>query len=111
MKGMKKLYQKLNHRIQLLRNIESNQLSEEKWEFYAEIYAEVNPLSETSLKEIDNVSFGQLNLEEYYLITIRFRPDILKTFRVKFKDKQFAINKIINPYEKNKLLKLLCLEV
>lgn len=76
------------------------------WADVATVWAAVWP---TSGKE--RLQDMKLQAEVTHKIRIRYWPSLLPEMRIKFKDRYFRINSIINPDEAGEMLDLLCLEV
>lgn len=103
---------KLFHLVTLLKNISSeSSLSGDDWRSVGQVYAEIKPLSEQQIKEIDSIQFGHLILEEYFIFTCRYSDLIENNMRIQFKERIFDIKRIINPQEKDRYLKIITLEI
>ncbi len=52
----------------------------------------------------------KLRDEAAYKVTVRYRKGVTREMRIRFKDRTFEIKDIINPYESNQFLELMCAE-
>ncbi|MCD3331237.1 phage head closure protein, partial [Clostridium botulinum] len=69
------------------------------------VWASVNPIRGREYLENKKVQ-----AELTYKVTIRYTKGIAPDMLIKFKDKILNIQDIINPYESNKFLELMCTE-
>lgn len=99
---------KLRHLVQL-QNLESGQddygAPFNEWADGDAVYASVEPLNGREL-----FSAQQVNAETTVRITMRYRPDITQRTRIKYRDKFFNIQTLINPEMRNRELILMCSE-
>lgn len=72
---------------------------------YKTVYAEIKPVRGKEYQEY----YKDTNSLEYK-ITIRYLPELLPTDVLKYKDKQFLINSIINVEEQGYIQEVMCTE-
>lgn len=103
---------KLRHRIQLQYETETPGASGEPtytWSELATVSAAVEPLSGKELIDAQQVASTVT-----HRVTIRYRPDVNETCRVRFGEvapyRYFDINAVINTRERNHEMVLLCSE-
>ncbi len=101
----------LRHKIILLENKNLSSIEQPEWQEVFEVFANVNSYSSGILSQIEGVSFGHVLSEEYMIFTIRFHSKIRKNMRIKFRDSFFEIKRIINDEMKNKIQKIISLEI
>lgn len=109
MKLKRSFASRLRHQIEIIFNGSEDGL--ENWVVLNTAFAEITEITETNIKEFDDMSFGHILSEEYFIITTRYLKNINTRMRVKFGDRIFAIKKIVNPFQLNHLLKILAVEV
>ena len=100
---------KLKHRVILQRKeITEDELKQqtETWVDFAYVWAEVQPLSGR-----EYFAAKQENAEVTTRITIRHLKDVKPDMRVLFNEKVYEILSVINPYERNVSLVLMCREM
>lgn len=78
----------------------------DNWEVVAEVWANINPISGKEFFSADTV-----NSSVSHRIRIRYRKDITSDMIIDYKGRTFEINSIINEYERDKILQLMCKEV
>lgn len=78
----------------------------ENWEVVAIVWANINPIAGKEFFAADTV-----NLNISHRIKMRYREDITPDMRIEYKGRVFTINSIINEYELNTVLQLMCKEV
>lgn len=76
------------------------------WKKFKTVWAEVRPLSGK-----EYYSAQQVQAEVTTQITLRYLPDIDSTMQIQFKDKRYEILSVINLYEQNFALQLMCKEL
>lgn len=106
MRPNKNLTSRLRHKVRLVLPRDGGEL-----EHICSTFAEIAPISDSDLREFDNISFGHLLVEEYFIITIRYLECVKATMRIAFRNKIFAIKRIVNPYSLNHVLKIIALEI
>lgn len=84
---------------------------ENQWIDLFNVFAEISPLSETKYATIDQFSFGQLSTENYFVFKIRYKSEVSNNMRLAYKNRIFEIKRIINPYERDKVLQIIALEI
>lgn len=97
---------KLNIPISFLIKKQTAAFEEDEWEEKFIAFASVKAIYENNLSELEGVNFGNIIMREIYLITTRYRPDILLPMRFKIKSQMFEIKKIINIQEEDKILNI-----
>lgn len=78
----------------------------ENWTDFYECFAKIEAISDRA--------FIEANAEQSFLthnITIRFKQGITPSMRIKFRSRTFIIQTVVNVEEKNRYLKMRCLEV
>lgn len=98
----------LRHRITFQRLVETtNEVGEvvQKLQDYTTVWAAIEPTSGREYYEAQKIQ-----PELTYKITIRYLPDITPDMVIKYKNRLFQINNIINPDERNFILELMCIE-
>ncbi|MDX1924422.1 MAG: head-tail adaptor protein [Rickettsiaceae bacterium] len=108
MKATKTLSSNFRHFIEFIQQEADGMRS---WRMLCAGFAEITSLSEANLKEYDDIKFGHLLQEEYFLITTRYVKTINDQMRIRFRDRTFIIRKIINPYQLNHILKIVAQEI
>ena len=73
---------------------------------YATVWASVNPL-----RGLELINAQQVHMEITHKITIRYNSSLIATDRILFDGRTFEIASIIDPYERNVYLELMCKEV
>ncbi|MDX2050660.1 MAG: hypothetical protein SFT93_05795 [Rickettsiaceae bacterium] len=74
-------------------------------------FAEITSLSELGLKEFDDINFGHLLNEEYFVFTTRFINNLSSKIHIRFNNRIFMIRKIISPYQLNHIMKIIAQEI
>ena len=75
------------------------------WLDIAEAWAQVEPISSREY------FFGQANQAEVtHRIKVRYRPDVGQGWRIKHRDKYYAVQSIIDMGGRRRFLELLCIE-
>jgi SPP1 family predicted phage head-tail adaptor len=98
----------LRHRVTFQRLTEAtNEVGEtiQKLQDYRTVWAAIEPVTGREYYEAQ-----KMQPELTYKITIRYLPDITPSMLIKYKDRLFQINDIINPDERNFTLQLMCIE-
>lgn len=96
---------KLRQRVTFLkRTLDTNAIGEavEKWEDYIAVWAEVKP---NTGSRFYSALQSQTNIKG--TITIRYRPDIDTTMRIRHGSEIYTINSIINVDSANKYLQIM----
>ncbi|MBD3838835.1 MAG: phage head closure protein [Epsilonproteobacteria bacterium] len=86
----------------------TNSLGEQKehWsDVFVGVYASINPI-----KQSEKVEGKQLVASSTHVITIRFVTPISPKYRIKFGDRLFSIDSVLNVGERDKTLNLICTE-
>lgn len=101
---------RLNKRVKIQRPVYntaagSGEQSILRWDNVAEVWATVEPFSGR-----EYFAAAQTQSSVTHKITIRYRSGIDQTMRVLFKERQFYIESVINPNERNEFLQLVCVE-
>lgn len=100
---------KLRHRITLQQpQVTSNTIGEEypTWADVATVWAAVEPATGSwyyAGQQAESKVDGR--------VRIRYRSDVLSTWRIKFGDRYLSIVSILNPQERNKELTIMYLEL
>lgn len=102
---------KLKHQISFLENLSVDEFEPEKWHEKLITYAEIQPICDNSFSVFDNFNFGNLITEAFFIFRIRFIAGITTKMRILFKDRRFEIKRIINVEERDRMIKILALEL
>lgn len=102
---------RLVHKIQFLVNNEISEIKTADWQNTIEAFAEVQPVCDNRFISLENIQFGAVIAEEYFLFTVRFIKEINKDMRINFYGKIYEIKRIINENQRNKILKIIALEI
>ena len=95
---------KLNHRITFqIQNLDSE---EEEWNDIVTTWASINPISGREYYQAETI-----NSDLTHKIRLRYRRGITPDMRILYKDRIFNIVSVINEYEKNAILQLMCREL
>ena len=92
MKAAKMLSSHFKHYVEF---IENN--NEGFWTPRCGGFAQIVSLTENGIAQYDGINFGHLTKEEYFIITVRYLRLINQDMRIRFKNRIFAIKRIINP--------------
>ena len=94
----------LRHRITFqLQDLDSE---DEDWEDIATTWANINPISGKEYYSAETI-----NSDLTHKIRLRYRKGITPDMRVIYNDRIFYIISVINEYEKNTMLQLMCREL
>lgn len=107
----KTIVKNFQHQIKFLENIMGEGIEEDRWVEKFTVYAEIKPLCDNKFLALENISFGHIITEGYFLFNIRFIKDITTKMRILFKEREFEIKRIINVQEKSKFLNIIALEI
>ncbi|RTK92291.1 MAG: head-tail adaptor protein [Rickettsiales bacterium] len=102
---------RLIHKIHFLTNNEFSEIKTANWQNTIEVFAEVQPVCDNRFISLENMQFGTVITEEYFLFTVRFIKEINKDMRIDFYGKIYEIKRIINENQRNKILKIIALEI
>lgn len=95
---------KLNHRITFqIQNLDSE---EEEWNDIVTTWASINPISGREYYQAETI-----NSDLTHKVRLRYRRGITPDMRILYKDRIFHIVSVINEYEKNAILQLMCREL
>lgn len=102
----------MNHRIEILNNQKAkNELEETIYQFlpFKKIWAAIIPQTGTLQKQVADTILTNVT----HKIVIRYNAgkDITKDMRIKYKEHEFEIKYILNPYFKNETLEIFVQEV
>lgn len=112
MKLMRKsITRNLQHQIKILENFSTSEIEEEKWQEKFTSYAEIRPISDSRFNMLENLNFGHVMTEGYYIFKIRFIKGITTKMLISFRNRRFEIKRIINIAERSKFLNIIGLEV
>lgn len=94
----------LRHRITFqLQDLDSE---DEDWKYIATTWANINPISGKEYYSAETI-----NSDLTHKIRLRYRKGITPDMRVIYNDRIFYIISVINEYEKNTMLQLMCREL
>ena len=95
---------KLNKRITFqLQDLDSE---DEEWEDIATTWANINPISGKEYYSAETI-----NSDLTHKIRLRYRRGITPDMRILYNGRIFYIVSVINEYEKNTMLRLMCREL
>lgn len=78
----------------------------EEWNDITTVWANINPISGREFFAAETV-----NSEITHKVRLRYREDIKPDMRISYKGRIFRIESVINEFEKNKVLQLMCKEL
>jgi len=107
----KTVVKNFQHQIKFLENIAGEGMEEDRWVEKFTAYAEIKPLCDSKFLALENISFGHIITEGYFLFRIRFIKNITTKMRILFKEREFEIKRTINVEEKSKFLNIIALEI
>ncbi|HJD61873.1 MAG TPA: head-tail adaptor protein [Rickettsia endosymbiont of Columbicola hoogstraali] len=96
----KTVIRNFRHQIKFLENITLEPIEEDRWIEKLTVYAEIIPLCDNKFLALENISFGHVITEGYFLFKIRFIKNITTKMRIIFKEREFEIKRVINVEEK-----------
>ena len=95
---------KLNHRITFqIQNLDSE---EEEWNDIVTTWASINPISGREYYQAETI-----NSDLTHKVRLRYRKGITPDMRILYNGRIFYIVSVINEYEKNTILQLMCREL
>lgn len=100
----------LKHSIIVFESVISNSLNH-SWKEKFKVFASVKEATPKHIKYLENINFGNIISETYFIFTIRFKEGLSKGMKISFNARDFLIKKIINLDQKNKVLEILALEI
>lgn len=107
----KSIVRNFQHQIKFLENFAASSIDKDRWEEKLTVYAEIKPLCDNKFIALENISFGHVITEGFFLFKVRFIKNITTKMRILFKERQFEIKRIINVNEKSKFLNIIALEI
>lgn len=107
----KRLISRLTHYINFLENTSLVAMEEENWQIKLSCYAEITSLSDAKYGILEGMDFGNFITEEYYLFRIRYLEGVGRKMRIGFKNKQYAIKRIVNVNQRDKILNIIAQEI
>lgn len=111
MRKNKTLRARLKHKIIFLEDRRTSEIAEEEWQNILEVFAQVTHYADNSLAQLENMNFGNIITEEYFIFKIRFTDKVQKSMRISFSNRIFEIKRLINVEMQNKILKIIALEI
>lgn len=99
----------LRHRIIIQKQITTQDTfgeQYEEWDNITTVWANINPISGREFFAAESV-----NSEITHKVRLRYREDIKPDMRVSYKGRIFRVESVINEFEKDKLLQLMCREL
>lgn len=106
-----KMVAKLVHKISFLKKLSNNPTEDLEWIEDKTTYAEIKHASDNRFFAIENISFGSVISEKYFLFSMRFIKDINCSMRIRFNDRIFEIKRIIDKDERGRILTIVALEI
>lgn len=94
----------LKHRITF--QVQDLEQEEETWNDILSTWANINPISGKEYYSAETI-----NSDLTHKIRLRYRKGITPDMRILYKDRIFNIVSVINEYEKNAILQLMCREL
>ena len=101
----------LKHPIEFLQNIKGSPLDQDNWQVAYQIFADISNLHPDQIGMVENFDFGHIITANFISITIRYDNLINAKMRIRFKDKEFEIKKIVEDFDNQKFLKIIALEI
>ncbi len=101
---------RLNKRIEIFQNVNANDL-DESWVSKLIIFADVRELLPNNISFFEGIDFGNLINQVYMLFTVRFNKNISKDQRIRFRQQNFLIKKIINVAQKDRVMEIIAMQV
>lgn len=101
----------LTHKIIFLVNKENSEIKAGIWEKELESFAQIRPACDNNFVSLENMGFGSVISEECFIFTTRYDIKINKNMRIDFHGQIFEIKRLINENMKNKILKIIALEI
>ncbi|BBJ31440.1 hypothetical protein RAS_05490 [Rickettsia asiatica] len=92
-KMTKIIVKNFQHQIKFLENIAEEGMEEDRWVEKLTSYAEIKPLCDSKFLALENISFGHIITEGYFLFRIRFIKNITTKMRILFKEREFEIKR------------------
>lgn len=86
--------------------IQDQNLETEEWFDKYECWASVNPIAGREFYDVEKIDSGLS-----HRVRMRYKEGILPSMRIVFKGRVLHIESVINDYEKNSTLQLMCREV
>ena len=80
------------------------------WCDKCEIFANINAIADMKYAGIEIFNSMQLITNDPYLFIIRYIEGLNSQMRILYGDRLFNIKRIVNPYEKNHILKIIAQE-
>jgi len=100
---------RLNKRVKLQRLAENQDSFGEmvrSYSDYATVWASIEPLQGRELEHAQ-----QISAETSHKVKIRYNSNVASEHRVIYNDRIFEIEAVLNPYERNEQLVLMCKEI
>ncbi|MFQ3887148.1 MAG: hypothetical protein AB8U88_06435 [Rickettsia conorii subsp. raoultii] len=72
----KTVVKNFQHQIKFLKNIAGEEMEEDRWVEKLTSYDEIKPLCDSKFLALENISFGHIITEGYFLFKIRFIKNI-----------------------------------
>jgi len=105
------LVSKLVHKIIFLENIAESELEEANWQEVHTSFAEVKPVCDNRFISLENIQFGNVITEGYFIFRSRFIKGIHAGMRIEFGARIFEIKRIIDEGERGRMLSIIGLEI
>ncbi len=102
---------KYSHKITFLQNNANSEIEETNYERLFDSYASIKAISDSSFSALENMNFGAVIAEEFYLFELRYIKGINVNLRIKHADNIYKIKRIINKEEKNRYLTIVALRI
>jgi SPP1 family predicted phage head-tail adaptor len=102
---------RLIHKITFLVNTEQSEIKQAKWEPSFETFAEIKPVCDNRFTALENMQFGNVITEEYFLFKVRFINKINKNMRISFHDKIYEIKRIVDEDARGRMMNIIALEI
>jgi len=101
----------LKHQIIFLENFAASDIEKENWQEKTMSFAEIKPLCDSKFESLENINFGHVMTEGFFIFKIRFIDGINSKMRILFKKRIFEIKRIIDVEEQGRILNIIGLEI
>lgn len=102
---------KFKHKATVIANQAKSDIENENWQTVLEIYVKGEPLCDSRMISLENINFGNILSEEYYLFHTRYVDKIKVNMRIKFDGNIYEIKRLINQNFANRILKIITLKI
>ena len=85
---------KFEHKISFLENKSGSELDRQQWQHFVDSYASIIPLTDKRFVSMEQVTFGSVISEEFFLFQIRYIKGLNTDMRIKFQNEIYFSIKI-----------------